>query len=66
MRAPREIGVRKVAWLAAASAAADRCSGPALARSQATFRVVLAEIRNALPEGSAVAREVASLAARCR
>jgi serine/threonine-protein kinase len=65
-RAPREIGVRKVAWLAAASAAADRCSGPALARSQATFRVVLAEIRNALPEGSAVAREVASLAARCR
>lgn len=64
-RAPREIGVRKVAWLAAASAAADRCSGPAQARSQATFRVVSAEIRNALPEGSAVAREVEALAAGC-
>jgi hypothetical protein len=37
-----------------------------VARAQATFRVVSAEIRNALPEGSAVAREVASLAARCR
>jgi hypothetical protein len=65
MRAPREIGVRKVAWLAAASGAADRCAGPAQARAAATFRVVSAEIRNALPEGSGVGREVESLAARC-
>jgi serine/threonine-protein kinase len=66
IRSPRELGVRRVAWLAAASAAALRCSGPARPRAQATLRVVAAEVRNALPEGSATAREVASLAARCR
>jgi len=66
IRAPRQIGVRKVAWLAAAAAAGVRCAGAGRGRAEATFRVVAAEIRNAMPEGSAVAREVASLAARCR
>jgi serine/threonine-protein kinase len=66
IRSPRELGVRRVAWLAAASAASLRCDGPAHARAQATLRVVAAEVRNALPEGSATGREIASLAAACR
>ena len=66
MRSPRELGVRRVAWLASASAAVLRCRGAERARSQATLRVVAAELRSALPEGSAVGREVASLAAGCR
>lgn len=72
IRAPRELGVRRVAWLAAASAASLRCAAAGAgapaerARAQATLRVVSAEVRNALPEGSAVEREVAALSAGCR
>jgi serine/threonine-protein kinase len=65
-RAPREIGVRRVAWLAAASAASFRCHGPDRVRALAAQRVVAAEVRNALPEGSATGREIATLAAGCR
>jgi serine/threonine-protein kinase len=66
IRAPREIGVRRVAWLAAASAAAFRCHGPERTRALAALRVAAAEVRNALPEGSATGREIATRAAGCR
>jgi len=64
-RAPREIGVRKVSWLAAASAARVRCDGPGQPQALATLRAVAAEARNALPQGSAVGREIAVLANAC-
>jgi serine/threonine-protein kinase len=66
VRAPREIGVRKVAWLAAASAASLRCHGPDRERARSTLRVVAAEARNAQPEGGAASREVTALDASCR
>src|SRR5690606_17527078 len=55
-RAPRELGQRKVAWQAAAAAAGLRCHGPQRSHALASLRAVAAEVRNAQPEGGAIAR----------
>jgi serine/threonine-protein kinase len=62
---PREIDMLKVAGMAGASAAAQRCHGPLRERAQAQLRALAAEVRNALPEGGSTAREVAALQATC-
>jgi serine/threonine-protein kinase len=65
-RPPRELGLRKVAWLAGAVAAAQRCHGPQRAHALASLRALGAEVRNAQPEGGATARQVATAQASCR
>ena len=64
-RAPREIGLRKVAWLAGAAAAAQRCHGPQRRHALASLRALAAEVRNAQPEGGSTAREIAAAQAGC-
>jgi serine/threonine-protein kinase len=65
-RAPREIGLRKVAWLAGAAAAALRCHGPQRHHALASLHALAAEVRNAQPEGGATGREIAVAQASCR
>jgi serine/threonine-protein kinase len=64
-RAPREIGLRKVAWLAGAAAARQRCHGPQRSHALAALRALAAEVRNAQPEGGATAREIAAARQAC-
>ncbi|MCJ0826392.1 serine/threonine-protein kinase [Luteimonas sp. 50] len=61
-----EIELRKVAWLAGATAAAQRCHGPQGAHAVATLQALQAEVRNAQPEGGTIARQVAAARASCR
>ena len=58
--------LRKVAWLARAEAAGLRCHGPRRSAAIAELRALDGELRQALPEGGSVVREVATIAARCR
>lgn len=62
----REIGLRRIAWLAGAAAASQRCKGPQRDHAMATLRALAAENRNAQPEGGSVAREIAAAQAACR
>jgi eukaryotic-like serine/threonine-protein kinase len=62
---PRDTELRKVAWLATAGAAAQRCHGPQRAESLQAFQALGRAIAAAQPEGSAVARQVASLRTGC-
>ena len=64
-RAPREIGLRKVAWLAGAAAGVQRCHGPQRHHALAALRALAAEVRNAQPEGGSTAREIAAAQASC-
>src|SRR5690606_13467114 len=54
-RSPRELGQRKIAWQAAAAAAGLRCRGPQRSHALAALQAVAAEVRNAQPEGGAIA-----------
>ncbi|MFC7302375.1 serine/threonine-protein kinase [Cognatiluteimonas weifangensis] len=60
-----EIELRKVAWLAGAAAAAQRCHGPERMRALASLQALQAEVRNAQPEGGVTARQVAARQASC-
>ena len=64
-RAPRELGQRKVAWQAAAAAAGLRCRGAQRNHALAALRAVAAEVRNAQPEGGAIAREIETIRRSC-
>jgi serine/threonine-protein kinase len=55
---------RKAAWLARAYASQAQCVGKP-AQAQAAFDAVLAEMRQALPEGGAIPREVQRLRDAC-
>jgi len=60
-----EIELRKVAWLAGATAAARRCHGPQREHALALLQALQADVRNAQPEGGAIARGVAAARASC-
>jgi serine/threonine-protein kinase len=60
-----EIELRKVAWLAGATAAAGRCHGPQRDHALALLQALQADVRNAQPEGGAIARAVAAARASC-
>ena len=62
----RDIDSRKVAWLAGAYAAGERCRGPLRGQSLARLRALAAEVRNAQPEGGTTERTIALEQARCR
>src|SRR5690606_683973 len=64
-RAPRELGQRKIAWQAAAAAAGQRCRGPQRSHALAALQAVAAEVRNAQPEGGAIAREIEAIRRGC-
>jgi serine/threonine-protein kinase len=61
----RDIELRKVAWLAAAAAAAQRCHGPQRLQALASLQALQAEVGNAQPEGGVTARQVAAERASC-
>jgi serine/threonine-protein kinase len=61
----RDIELRKVAWLAAAVAAAQRCHGPQRLQALASLQALQAEVGNAQPEGGVTARQVAAERASC-
>jgi serine/threonine-protein kinase len=64
----REIRIRRIGWLAAASAAAYRCeNGNAQVRAHtlAGLRALRAQVRNAQPEGGNVERVVAATYRAC-
>jgi len=58
--------LRKVAWLAGAQAAALRCHRGQRAQALDAFARIGRAIGDAQPEGSAIARTVASLRATCQ
>src|SRR5690606_12768429 len=60
-----EAELRKVAWLARASAAALRCDGPRRQESLAVFTALAQRIDMARPEGGTIVREVAAWRRRC-
>jgi serine/threonine-protein kinase len=60
-----DIELRKVAWLARAQAASLRCHGPQRSAAIDELRAIDGELRQALPEGGSVVRDVAAIAARC-
>ena len=62
----RDIDSRKVAWLAGAYAAGERCRGPLRGQSLSRLRALSAEVRNAQPEGGTTERTIALEQARCR
>ncbi|MDQ2702244.1 MAG: serine/threonine-protein kinase [Pseudomonadota bacterium] len=64
-RAPRELGLQKVAWQASAAAAGLRCRGSQRNHALAALQAVAAEVRNAQPEGGAIAREIETIRRRC-
>ena len=57
--------LRKVAWLARASAAALRCDGPRREESLAVFTALAQRVAMERPEGGAVVREVERWRQRC-
>jgi len=65
-RTPRAIDARKVAWLAGAYAAGERCRGPGRPQALSRLRALAAEVRNAQPQGGATERQILGVQAQCR
>ena len=65
-RDPRDVWSRDVSWLAAAEAAELRCRGADRAQVLPRLHALVAEVRNAMPEGGSVLRAVEAVQARCR
>ncbi|WP_166212745.1 serine/threonine-protein kinase [Cognatiluteimonas telluris] len=57
--------LRKIAWLASATAAARRCHGPGRAQAMDSLRALHAQVLAGQPEGGVVTRHVARLQASC-
>jgi len=62
---PGDSELRKVAWLAAADAAAVRCHGTARAQALSSLDGVERDMHAAQPEGGAIARQLARVRAGC-
>ncbi len=63
---PKDPALRQVAWLAGGYAAQLRCSGPDQARAAQTLNTLRGRVQQLQPDGSAVAREIASLTSECQ
>ncbi|KPN16725.1 hypothetical protein AO715_01045 [Xanthomonas sp. Mitacek01] len=65
-RTPPDDGeLRKIAWLARAHAATARCDGAGATRARAELTALAAQLREALPEGGVIRREVDAAQQRC-